>query len=52
MGTTTSTIQERNQFVYYVYYVSSVNVDNYSANVDNPTPKHMQFIAKPWTNLE
>ena len=38
--------QERNQFVYYVYYVSSVNVDNYLANVDNQTPMHMQFIAK------
>ena len=47
MWATVSTMQEQNQFVYYVYYVSSVNVDSYLANLDNPTPKYMQCIAKP-----
>ena len=34
--------QERNHFLYYVYYITLVNMDKDSVNVDNPTPKHVQ----------
>ena len=34
--------QEWNDFLYYVFYNTSLNMDNYLVTLDNPNPKHMQ----------